>query len=113
VPVPFRQTVTVGFAGSFVENVAVAERAPSAPGVNFTVKFADDPGAMFDAVGGVMLKSAGFVPPIETPVMFSGLAPAGDVFVIVIVPPALVGVPTVDVCVVQPPPPGAVTVAVG
>jgi len=94
-------------------NVAVADRAPTAPGVNVTVKLPDDPGAMFDRDGGVIEKSAAFVPLIATPLILSGVAPAGDVFAIVIVPFVVVETPFGEVCVTQAGGTGAVTVAVG
>ena len=54
VPVPERQTVIEGLFGSFVLNVAVAVRVPTALGVKVTLKLAEAP-ATIVRLAGVMV----------------------------------------------------------
>ena len=64
VPVPVRQTVTVGFTGSFVINVTDALLGPTADGSKVIVYVAEVAGATLLAVVGEIEKSPAFVPEI-------------------------------------------------
>jgi hypothetical protein len=109
--VPVRQTVTVGFTGSFVVNVTFALRGPTAEGSNVIVYDADVAGATVLAVVGEIVKSPAFVPEIAgVAAMVSGWPP---VLAIVIVAVPVTAPAATTLPALAHPVAGAVTLADG